>query len=88
MVISQATEELKATIRAHAHWRVMVRPTRFQADRIPTLERCWKTMEECAVSLRGWGYPHIDRENRGYASDSIYSWCDSARTGKKEYWKS
>jgi len=85
MVISQATEKLKATIRAGAHWSVVVRPTRFKADRIPSLERCWNVMEQCAVSLRGWDYPHIDRENRGYASDSIYSWCDFA--GKQEYWR-
>ena len=83
-VLSETAEQLRDAIKAEAHWPVVIHPTSFKPDRIPTLKDTWKTMEECSVHLRV-DYPLVDRENRGHGSDWISSWCDFA--GKREYWK-
>ena len=85
MVLSETAEQLRDAIKAEAHWQVVIHPTSFKQDRIPTLKDLWKSMEECSVHLRGWDYPHVDHENRGNGSDWISGWCDFA--GEREYWK-
>ncbi len=83
-VLSETAEQLRDAIKAEAHWHVVIHPTSFKPDRIPTLKDAWKSMEECSVHLRA-DYPQVDRENRGQGSDWISSWCDFA--GEREYWK-
>ncbi|MBY0504552.1 MAG: hypothetical protein K2X03_11610 [Bryobacteraceae bacterium] len=85
MVLNETAEQLRDSINAASHWHVVMHPKSFQADRIPTLGHLWTTMEGCSVGLRGWDYPHVDRENRRNGPDWISSWCDYA--GKREYWK-
>jgi len=53
--------------------------------RIADLPTCWKLMESCAVSLRGWDYPHVDRSDRQNGNDWVASWCDFM--GHREYWR-
>lgn len=67
------------------YWRVLIRPERFEQERIATLKECWALMESCRVSLRGWDYPHVDRENRANGKDWIASWCEFR--GHREYWR-
>ena len=47
-------------IRSRGYWRVEIRPTEFQADRIPQNEDLFRIVEKNSVRLRGWDYPHID----------------------------
>jgi len=42
-------------------------------------------IEACAVALRGWDYPHVDRSDRANGTDWIASWCEFA--GHREYWR-
>ena len=85
MVLSETAEQLRDSIKAEAHWHVVMHPTSFNPNRIPTLKEAWRIIEECSVNLRGWDYPHVDHENRGDGSEWISSWCDFA--GEREYWK-
>jgi hypothetical protein len=73
------------SIKLRPHWRVTIRPTVFNESRISTLPECWKIIESCSVSLRGWNYPHVDRDGRANGSDWISSWCDF--NGYLEYWR-
>jgi hypothetical protein len=42
-------------------------------------------MESTAVRLRGWDYPHLDREGRANGNDWIASWVNWER--HIEYWR-
>jgi len=48
----------------------------FNESRISTLPECWRIIESCSVSLRGWNYPHVDREGKVNGNDWISSWCE------------
>src|SRR5438034_7832370 len=73
------------SVKARPHWRVTIRPTIFNESRISTLPECWRIIESCSVSLRGWNYPHVDREGRTNGNDWISSWCEF--NGYLEYWR-
>jgi hypothetical protein len=70
-------------IKSRGFWRVTLRPTLFQADRIPSLSDCEKLVADCKVSLRGWDYPHYDT----VVSGRDYIWSDTNRGSKKEVWR-
>lgn len=53
-------------IRSRGYWRVEIRPTEFQADRIPQRADLFPIVEKNSVRLRGWDYPHIDRTQQPY----------------------
>jgi len=81
----RSAAEICKRIKQSPHWRITIRPTVFDAYLIPALPDCWKTIEPCAVSLRGWDYPHIDRSDRANGKDWIASWCDFM--DHHEYWQ-
>jgi len=85
MPAAQPLLDLPVPVKESSHWRVTIRPEIFNAQRIPTLPDCWKIIESCAVSLRGWDYPHVDRTGRANGTDWISSWCDFR--GHREYWR-
>jgi hypothetical protein len=81
-----ASEEtpLLAKIHAKGYWRVLVRPTKYVENRIPTLSDCRRNVEESTVRLRGWDYPHIKDVTNGQ------NWIESAEDwlhGHIEYWR-
>ncbi len=47
-------------IRTRGFWRVVVRPTIFEGNRIPDHADLFPIVEKNSVRLRGWDYPHID----------------------------
>lgn len=49
-------------IRSRGHWQVIIRPTTFLADRIPDIRHLYPLVQHCSVHLRGWDYPHVDRQ--------------------------
>lgn len=77
--------EIHKRIKGAPHWRVTIRPSLFDAQLIPSLPDCWKIVEPCAVSLRGWDYPHVDRSARANVEEGIASWCDFM--DHHEYWR-
>jgi hypothetical protein len=78
-------QDLLVAVKDSPHWRVTIRPLAFDANRIPKLPDCWNIIEPCAVSLRGWDFPHVDRKARANGSDWIASWC--AFMDVREYWR-
>jgi hypothetical protein len=53
--------ELTRKIKTAGYTEVSVRPGRFVADRIQPVTALFPLIERAKVSLRGWDYPHIDR---------------------------
>ena len=82
-------EKLLKKIKSRGYWKVIIRPTKYKKDLIPSLETCKKIMEDSKVSLRGWDYPHIDHRDliKNASQDSVYSYCDWDEGGKFEYWR-
>lgn len=82
------TGEVKALlgkIHSTGYWRINIRPTRFQPDRIPSLSQCRDIIKEVKVSLRGWDYPHIDQRELLSGQDWIESRTDWM--SHIEYWR-
>lgn len=63
-------------IKSRGYWRVIIRPTQFNKQLIPSLADCRRLLDESKVSLRGWDYPHIDREGFTNGIDWIESSTD------------
>lgn len=57
------SKALVEAIKSRGHWKVIFRPLRFEATRIPSLPKCEELVEKSSVSLRGWDYPHITRRD-------------------------
>lgn len=75
-----------AKIHAAGYWRVVLRPTQYAERRIPTLGDCQKVIEEARVRLRGWDYPHIDRDGMVNRQHWVESTTDRQH-GHIEYWR-
>lgn len=54
------TDALLLRIHETAYWRILLRPSEYDAQRLPTLQACRDAIEKCAVRLRGWGFPEVD----------------------------
>lgn len=81
-------KELVDKIKQKGYWKVIIRPTIFKKNSISTIEDCKKIIESCVVSLRGWNYPHINKEGiKVSGNDSIESHCDWESAGHLEYWR-
>src|SRR4030042_3042274 len=61
--------EIHDKITSRGHWEVIIRPTRFEQFHIEALPKCKEIISACAVSLRGWNYPHI--QNPGNMIDWV-----------------
>lgn len=53
--------EITARIRTAGYWEVAIHPTSFQEKRIPNVLDVLPTVQKCVVEIRGWDFPHIDR---------------------------
>lgn len=81
-------KELIQKIKQKGYWKVIIRPTEFKQKNISGLDECKKIIEASVVSLRGWNYPHIDKNGITISgNDSIESYCDSDFIGHLEYWR-
>lgn len=47
-------------IYSHGYWRVVVRPTLYNEQRVLNILELMPILERVKVSLRGWDFPHID----------------------------
>ncbi len=49
-----------AKVKSRGHWIVRVHPDRYDPNRPQKLGELEETVRVCAVSLRGWDFPHFD----------------------------
>lgn len=51
-------------IKSRGYWSIVIRPTSFVENRLPTLESALALVQRCAVSIekRGWPFPQIELE--------------------------
>lgn len=85
MTTAAIEQERLSLIHETGYWRIVIRPSVFDADRIPTHTQCWKVVEQANVRLRGWDYPHVDSSERVTEHDWIQS--GSAFGGQAELWR-
>lgn len=77
---------LPVNVLDYPHWRVNFRPLHYNEELIPSISECLNIVRKSKLSLRGWDYPHISREDQlGYGNNSIDSWVDFS--GHIEYWR-
>ena len=57
-----STAELPDRIREASHWRVVIHPAEYQAERIPSRDECWRIVERTRVARFGWEYPFVAPE--------------------------
>lgn len=69
------------------HWRVNMRPEKYNPTLISSPGECVTLIEQTKVSFRGWDYPHLSRRNecRAIGETWFASWTDF--DGHKEYWR-
>jgi len=69
------------------HWRVVYRPKAFEPERIDSLRRCLDLVENNAVSLRGWDFPHLGEARRElrFGESWVESWVDFM--SHLEFWR-
>lgn len=77
--------DLVAKIKSRGYWRVVIRPTEFNKQLIPSLAECSRLLYEAKVSLRGWDYPHIDRDGPTNGLDWVE--CSTDALEIYEYWR-
>jgi len=53
------TEQVLEKIKSRGYWQVVIRPERFEKERLKSLGECARLVLECKVVLRGWDYPHV-----------------------------
>ena len=63
MSVAQEQNTL-SKIRERGYWRVVVRPSVFDAQHIPDYAGLFPIIERNAVRLRGWDYPHVDHDHQ------------------------
>ena len=51
-----------AEIKSKGYWQMIIRPVTYKPDRIKDKLAIVDALDSINVSLRGWSYPHIDRQ--------------------------
>src|ERR671931_2326189 len=69
------------------HWRVNIRPVIYQEELIPSLAKCFETVEQTKVRLRGWDYPHLSTKNNQRCQGVNWAGSWSNFMGHNEYWR-
>ncbi len=56
--------DLQQIIRSRGYWDVMIRPQRYQSDRVASLADLELILQSAAVRQLGWYFPHIENRMR------------------------
>ena len=56
--------DITRKIRSAGYWEVAIHPTTFRERRINDIAALLPLLEGCVVSVRGWDFPHIDRQQQ------------------------
>lgn len=78
-------KERLSKIRSAGYWRINLRPTEYNSNRIGSLSECRDLVESSQVRLRGWYYPHIDEKEFVNGQNWVASGSDFG--GSIEYWR-
>ncbi len=78
------TQELLKKIKSRGYWRVSIRPTEFEPDRISIIA-CDQIVRDSTVSLRGWDYPHYPTQEFDYQGLYTYDNYVESRTDWQRY---
>jgi Putative DNA-binding domain len=46
------------------HWEVVSMPVNYRRERIPSITEVYKALSESEVHLRGWNFPHFDKDTK------------------------
>lgn len=76
-----------ARIHETAYWRILLHPTEYDPQRLPTLKDCRAAVEAASVRLRGWDYPHIDPPPYDYVYDNGWIQSGSDFGNHVELWR-
>ena len=85
--VATVPANLPVPVLNYPHWRVNLRPERYEPELIPTLAECLKAVEQCRVALRGWDFPTLSnsQEEREFGENYVASW--TAFMEEIEYWR-
>lgn len=78
-------ENIIDKIHSKGYWRILIRPIEYEQEKILSLKECREIMDSSVLQLRGWDYPHIDRNNFINGQNFISNSCDFG--GHLEYWR-
>lgn len=78
-------EERLKQIKETGYWRVLIRPTIFDKEKIGSLGECKEIISQSIVRLRGWDFPHLNRNETSNGIDWIQSGSNFEEI--KEYWR-
>lgn len=53
-------DEIVNLIKKKGYWKITLRPTFYEEDRIETLVSCKNILQDNKLSLRGWDFPHLN----------------------------
>lgn len=80
--ISEAVEWLKSVLptdfESKGFWQLQVRLDSYRRERIPDKVTLWKALVESQVSLRGWSFPQIDRQNQSNFGNGRQSYTNQS----------
>lgn len=82
--------QLLERIQEMAYWRVLIRPLTPLSEAL-SFGRCLEVVTASKVSIRGWDYPHVERDRpddrggHGRGEDFYESWTDWE--GFREFWR-
>lgn len=77
-------QALISKLKQRGYWKVSITPSEYLDNRFNFTE-LKSIVEMCAVSLRGWDYPHLDRQNTFNRSGYLESYCEFDYL--IEYWR-
>jgi len=80
------TESVLKKIKSRGYWKVIIRPTQFNKERL-SLQGCRQIVQECKVMLRGWDYPHISSRHPPHIGGVDYVESLTDWNGHKELWR-
>lgn len=83
--MTQSPRELATALTDSPHIRFVLHPVEYTKHRLQDRKRIKELVETSTVSLRGWDFPYIDRENERLEDESIISW--NSHFGVREYWQ-
>jgi hypothetical protein len=58
------------------YWQLVSMPDTYNSERISNISSALRIVLESEVSLRGWNYPHTDKENRSNFTNGIQSYTN------------
>lgn len=70
-------EQLPNEFRRTGRWEVESYVLPYLRERIPDLASISRTLRESQVSLRGWSFPHFDREHTSNFAKGVQSYTDT-----------